>query len=234
MKISKSKIFVSGFFAIMLNVVSTSSTQAAEEAKALKVGPAEVSFNASYMSNYIWRGADQNANDGSASFGMDLALPKTIYAGIWTAGISADGSSQEVDFYAGVAPSFGPANFDIGYIAYKYPGAVTPENTNFGEWYAGVEFAPEGKPFTVGAKIYQNDAGENLQTTEFSASYDTGVVALSAVMGDAEKSNEYWSVTASKEIAGLELALTYSDNEQDTADVTKDKEYLTLTVSKSF
>ena len=53
-------------------------------------------------------------------------------------------------------------------------------------------------------------------------------------MGDAEKSNEYWSVTASKEMAGLELALTYSDNEQDTADVTKDKEYLTLTVSKSF
>jgi uncharacterized protein (TIGR02001 family) len=231
MKISTSKVFASALVAIMFSVFSTSNSKAAE---ALKIGPAEVSFNASYMSNYIWRGVDQNANDGSASFGMDLALPKTIYAGVWTAGVSSDGSSQEVDFYAGVAPSFGPANFDIGYIAYRYPGAVNDKSTNFGEWYAGIEFAPEGKPFTVGAKIYQNDSGQNLETTEFSASYDTGIVALSAVMGDSEKSNEYWSVTASKEMAGIEFALTYSDNEQDTADVNKDKEYLTLTLSKSF
>ena len=231
MKISTSKVFASALVAIMFSVFSTSNSKAAE---ALKIGPAEVSFNASYMSNYIWRGVDQNANDGSASFGMDLALPKTIYAGVWTAGVSSDGSSQEVDFYAGVAPSFGPANFDIGYIAYRYPGAANDKTTNFGEWYAGIEFAPEEKPFTIGAKIYQNDSGENLQTTEFSASYDAGIVALSAAMGDSEKSNEYWSVTASKEMAGIGFALTYSDNEQDTADVNKDKEYLTLTLSKSF
>ena len=231
MKISTSKVFALALVAIMFSVFSTSNSKAAE---ALKIGPAEVSFNASYMSNYIWRGVDQNANDGSASFGMDFALPKTIYAGVWTAGVSSDGSSQEVDFYAGVAPSFGPANFDIGYIAYRYPGAANDKTTNFGEWYAGIEFAPEEKPFTIGAKIYQNDSGENLQTTEFSASYDAGIVALSAAMGDSEKSNEYWSVTASKEMAGIGFALTYSDNEQDTADVNKDKEYLTLTLSKSF
>jgi uncharacterized protein (TIGR02001 family) len=233
MKISTSKVFALALIATMFSVFSTSNSKAAE---ALKIGPAEVSFNASYMSNYIWRGLDQNANDGSASFGIDLALPKTIYFGAWTAGISDvgnDGSSQELDFYAGIAPSFGSANFDIGYIAYTYPGHRTP-GTNFGEWYAGAEFAPEGKPFTVGAKIYQDDAGENLQTTEFSASYDAGIVALSAVMGDQEKRNEYWSVTASKEMAGIGFALTYSDNEQDTADVNKDKEYLTLTLSKSF
>ena len=135
MKISTSKVFASALVAIMFSVFSTSNSKAAE---ALKIGPAEVSFNASYMSNYIWRGVDQNANDGSASFGMDLALPKTIYAGVWTAGVSSDGSSQEVDFYAGVAPSFGPANFDIGYIAYRYPGAANDKTTNFGEWYAGI------------------------------------------------------------------------------------------------
>ena len=37
MKISKSKIFASGLVAIMLNVVSTSSIQAAEEAKKIKL-----------------------------------------------------------------------------------------------------------------------------------------------------------------------------------------------------
>ena len=231
MKISTSKVFASALVAIMFSVFSTSNSKAAE---ALKIGPAEVSFNASYMSNYIWRGADQNSNDGSASFGIDLALPKTLYVGAWTAAVDFAGSRQEVDYYAGIAPSFGPANFDFGYIAYTYPGATTKNAFNFGEWYAGVEFAPEGKPFTAGAKIYQNDAGENLQTTEFSASYDAGIVALSAVMGDSEKANEYWSVTASKEMAGIGFALTYSDNEQDTADVNKDKEYLTLTLSKSF
>ncbi len=90
-----------------------------------------------------------------------LSLPKTIYAGVWTAGVSNGGSNQEVDFYAGIAPSFGSANFDFGYITYTYPGASNKKAINFSEWYAGVEFAPEGQPFTLGAKIYQDDAGRN-------------------------------------------------------------------------
>ncbi len=71
MKISTSKVFASALVAIMFSVFSTSNSKAAE---ALKIGPAEVSFNASYMSNYIWRGMDQNLNDGSASFGMDVVF----------------------------------------------------------------------------------------------------------------------------------------------------------------
>ncbi len=46
------------------------------------------------------------------------------------------------------------------------------------------------------------------QTTEFSASYDLGFVSLSGVSGDYENNNEYWSVTANKEIAGIEFCFT--------------------------
>ncbi len=47
MKISTSKVFASALVAIMFSVFSTSNSKAAE---ALKIGPAEISFNAGYMS----------------------------------------------------------------------------------------------------------------------------------------------------------------------------------------
>ena len=46
--------------------------------------------------------------------GMDISLPYNIYLGTWTA--SADwANGQEVDFYGGIAPSFGDISFDLGY-----------------------------------------------------------------------------------------------------------------------
>ena len=46
-----------------------------KEAKKNKIGPAEITYNAGYTSNYLWRGATQNDNSGAASIGADAALP---------------------------------------------------------------------------------------------------------------------------------------------------------------
>ena len=50
MKISTSKVFASALVAIMFSVFSTSNSKAAE---ALKIGPAEISFNAGYVTQTV-------------------------------------------------------------------------------------------------------------------------------------------------------------------------------------
>ena len=120
-------------------------------AEPIKLGMAEISFNAGYMSNYQWRGEDQNSGDGTPMAGMDVSLPYNIYLGTWTA--SAEGSNaQEVDFYGGIAPSFGDVSFDLGYISYYYQGGA--DGLNFGEFYIGASYAPENKPYSLFLRLF--------------------------------------------------------------------------------
>ena len=233
MKISKSKIFASGLVAIMLSVFSTSNIKAAE---ALKIGSAELSFNAGYMSQYIWRGQDQNNNDGSVSAGADLAMGD-FYAGIWTAGVDYNGSKQEVDFYAGYTPTLGPIGLDLGYISYKYPGNNS-KATNFGEFYAKASFAPEKQPYSLKVSFFSDDQASGSEVgaeyLEYSAGYDFGFASLSVAYGDYKNSRETWTTSVSKEIAGLNFTIAYIDNEEDTAGSLLSKNMTTLSVSKSF
>ena len=230
------------FFATVLFVSSILTNAIAET----KIGPATLSFNAGYMSNYVFRGQEQNGGQGTAFAGVDASLPANLYLGIWTAGVSGSssdpinysGSNQEVDFYAGISPSFGPVTLDLGYTSFKYPGTTTPKTINFGEFYAGVKFQQDKSPFSIGAKIFQVDQGTKVETTEFSASYDAGFASFGAISGHTDNSAgsgaDYWTISATKEIAGLEFTLAYNDNEMTTADPNKDKSTATLQVKKTF
>ncbi len=228
-------------FGTLLFVLSILTNAIAET----KVGPATLSFNAGAMSKYVFRGQDQNGKDPSLFAGVDAALPANIYLGIWTAQVSDNsndpvyyaGSNQEIDFYGGITPSFGPVTFDLGYAYFKYAGATTPKNTNFGEFYAGIKFQQEKSPFSIGAKFFQVDQGANpIKTSEYSASYDAGVATLGAVLGHQSTSsgNDYWNVSASKQIAGLDFVLTYWDNQMTTANANLDKSNVTLQIKKTF
>jgi uncharacterized protein (TIGR02001 family) len=238
MKISTSKVFASALVAIMISVFSTSNSKAAE---ALKIGPAEISFNASYMSQYIWRGVDQNNNNGSASFGVDVALPYGIYLGSWTAAVDEtlySQSSQELDFYGGIAKSFGMATVDIGYLSYNYPGAIDAAPTNFGEFYGKLNLSPENIPLSFDVAYYELDTkaeanGIN-EYIEYGVTYAApSDIALTVSYGDVEKTNTVTTVSASKSFAGIDFTLAYIDTNFDAAG-TQDKEFLTLTVAKSF
>ncbi len=145
------------------------------------------------MSAYQWRGEDQNEGNSTPSFGVDVALPANIYIGSWTA--SADwANSQEVDLYAGIAPTFGDFGFDLGYIAFIYPGAADQSATNFGEFYIGASYAPEKAPYSFGVKYSDSDTGKcvkgtaaNCSNIEYTASYDM----LSITYGDYDKNRTY-------------------------------------------
>ena len=239
MKISTSKVFASALVAIMFSMFSTSNISAAEQANPFKIGPAEISFNAGYMSNYQWRGEDQNSGDGTAMGGIDVALPYNIYAGTWTA--SAEwANGQEIDFYAGIAPSFGDISFDLGYISYYYQGGN--DATNFGEFYVGATYAPEKAPYSFGVKYSDNDTdggfatdGTKIQSDniEFTASYDI----LSIAYGEFKNYTDYTTVALAKEFGGIEFSLAYTTTDWDASqgNGTNGKdEFLIVSLSKSF
>jgi len=236
MKISTSKVFASALVAIMFSVFSTSSIKAAE---ANKIGPAEITYNAGYTSNYLWRGVTQNDNSGAASIGADATLPGGLYVGVWTSaadGLTASGTtnySQEVDYYGGITHSAGPATFDVGYIAYVYPGSVA--GTNFGEFYGKITLAPEKAPYSAKVSYFVDDQERATYKNylEGSVSYDAGVAGINYTYGDYDKSNKFWSVGLSKELLGLGFTLAYTDTNFDLA-TTKDTEKVTLSVAKTF
>ena len=235
MKISTSKVFALALIATMFSVFSTSNSKAAE---ALKIGPAEISFNAGFMSMYQWRGEDQNSGDSTASFGADVALPANIYIGTWTA--SADwAGGQEVDLYAGIAPTFGDFGFDLGYISYMYPGAPTNPRVNFGEFYIGASYAPEKAPYSFGVKYSDSDTGKcvkasagNCSNIEYTASYDM----LSITYGDYDKNRTYTTVAVTKEYGGIEFSAAYTSSDWEAGNpATNNKDdFFVISASKSF
>lgn len=226
MKKNRLNIVASGFFAILLSISLASNVQAKE---ALKLGPAEISFNAGYVSQYVWRGEDQNDSSGAASYGVDAALPGDLYLGAWSSAASwATGINQELDVYAGFAPSFGDVSLDIGYVEYRYPGA---DANNFGEFYYGVSYAPKDKPYSFGIKYSDNDTNDTglSENIEYTASYDMFSIAY----GDFDTSRTYTNVSVAKEYAGIEFALTYTDVDWDAASTARSN-FTVLSLSKGF
>ena len=234
MKISTSKVFASALVAIMFSVFSTSNSKAAE---ALKIGPAEISFNAGFMSMYQWRGEDQNSGDSTASFGADVALPANIYIGTWTASASGS-SSQEVDLYAGIAPTYGDFGFDLGYIAYIYPGQADEAGANFGEFYIGATYAPEKAPYSLGVKYSENDdsgtcvagTATSCSNIELTASYDM----VSITYGDYDKNRTYTTVALTKEYGGIEFSAAYTSADYESGITPLRDDFFVISASKSF
>jgi uncharacterized protein (TIGR02001 family) len=209
---------------------------------------ATLAFNAGYNSTYVWRGVDQNALSGSPYIGADLTTPIGIYAGVWTAGASnngtGDGYSQEVDIYAGITKTFGSVTADVGIIEYRYPGADRAANpVNFTEAYAKLKFAPEKAPYTIGLAYFEDDTKGNQGSRgssaaksyqEVSLTYDFGTVQSLISYGEYKNTTDVTTVTLSKSISDIGFALSYIDSQKAGSNGTKDREFLVLNVSKTF
>ncbi len=71
----------------------------------------------------MFRGLSQTDNDPAiqGSAGLTYGM---FYAGVWASSIEFDPNADiEIDYYAGVTPTWGPVSFDFGYIYYGYPSA---------------------------------------------------------------------------------------------------------------
>lgn len=107
-------------------------------------------------SDYVYRGLSQSDNDPAiqGSIGATYGM---FYAGTWASSIDfAD--KLEVDYYAGVTPSWQGFNFDFGWIYYNYPSAQT---FDFWEAKAGVSKEIVPKLTAGGTFYYTPDFGGN-------------------------------------------------------------------------
>jgi hypothetical protein len=139
----------------------------------------DVAFGSAVTNNYMFRGITQSANraSGAVYFEPRYNINKDwqLYAGIGAESISfPNRAAAEVDFYAGVRPTFDKLSFDFGYWYYGYPGGqcfnnatvatptclpslpngnIAKKDASFYEVYAKVNYAVTDA-FGVGAYVY--------------------------------------------------------------------------------
>ena len=186
-----------------------------------------LSGNIALTSDYIWRGMTQNAGDPSVSGGFDLEDDSGFYLGVWAANVSADdddtvagSGSMELDGYLGYSGSFNDdAGYDIGYIAYTYPGY---DAWDFEELYVSFDFYGVYIMYSAGMDD-ANDYGE------IGYSIDAGPGAFSISYGEYDNMGSNYLVGYDWTVGDFTLGFYYSDFDADsgTAD-DQDGGYFTI------
>jgi uncharacterized protein (TIGR02001 family) len=126
-----------------------------------------LSANVALTSDYVFRGFSQTAEGPAIQGGFDAACG-WLYAGLWASSLDFAGgqgatfdvlgfpfdASLEIDWYAGIKPKTGPITWDIGFIYYSYPNALTPGlNLNYYEFKIGAS-AEIWKDGTLGVTAF--------------------------------------------------------------------------------
>ena len=205
---------------------------------------AEVSLsgNVAVTTDYVWRGMSQNAEDPSVSGGFDLEHSSGFYIGLWAANVLASNTdlgadnaeggaganadvtstgSMELDGYLGFAGSFNDdAGYDIGYIAYTYPGV---DAWDFEELYFSVDFFGAYVMYAAGidaaADYYEVGYGIDAGPGSFSISY-----------GDYDGMGTNYLIGYDWSVGDFTIGFAYTDFNADVAANDYDTAILTLSL----
>ncbi len=159
-----------------------------------------ISGNLGLASDYRFRGISQTNKKPAVQGGFDLALKSGFYAGTWASNVNdwanTEGNGMEIDFYGGYKGSLPmDLGFDIGYIAYQYPGTISDPKQNTQELYIGVSRGPVSYKLsrTMSDAWFGIDEAKGSLYHDLSASFGlTDQLTLSAhfgyqkIKGDAE------------------------------------------------
>ncbi|MCZ6802683.1 MAG: TorF family putative porin [Proteobacteria bacterium] len=226
------------FFAGWMSITSIGSVLAED------AGPfAAENFSASlaFTTDYVFRGqsfADEGpAIQGSMDWGYNM-----FYAGIWGSNLELGDGTIELDYYVGIANSFGPIDWDLMAIYYHFPATaessvdgVDPDQ--FETWltlshtFADVPFEPTLGVFWAWSPDFTLEDG----TSHFvegqlalSLPYGFGVSGAYGYQdiegdkttptgwndGGSGLSYETWNFGLSKDIVGFGLDFRYHDTDE--------------------
>jgi uncharacterized protein (TIGR02001 family) len=128
-------------------VALSGSAFAQTAAPAAPVDP--ISYNISAVSNYKYRGQDQDTSKTNGfkpalQGGVDYAHASGFYVGNWNSTVNfldpkGDKANVEVDLYGGYKFPLGDVGMDVGALTYIYPGATKANTT---ELYVAASFGP--------------------------------------------------------------------------------------------
>jgi uncharacterized protein (TIGR02001 family) len=106
-----------------------------------------ITGNLGLVSDYVFRGISQTDNGPAIQGGFDYSHKSGLYVGTWGSNVSSwaslNGSGAEIDIYGGfkgLLPS--EISYDIGVIAYRYPGTTSNPKQNSAELYLGISSGP--------------------------------------------------------------------------------------------
>jgi uncharacterized protein (TIGR02001 family) len=191
---------------------------------------AEITGNVAMTSDYLFRGISQSDNDPAIQGGFDYSHESGFYAGTWASSVSFDGN-VEIDLYAGFGgETAGGLAWDLGAIAYQYPGDSSGVDSDFEEVYgslgfdfgvasvtAGLAYSPDYFAESDDAYYYYLDAGIPLgEMFSLALHYGHQDIDDNAAFGTPDYDD--YSVGVSTEQAGLGFDLTLSDTDLNTAE----------------
>ena len=212
------------FFASLLSISSFSFAEVS------------LSGNIAVTTDYVWRGMTQNAEDPSVSGGFDLEHSSGFYIGLWAANVLAENTddagtpndaaddvtstgSMELDGYLGFAGSFNDdAGYDIGYIAYTYPGV---DAWDFEELYFSVDFFGAYVMYAAGI----DDAADYY---EVGYGIDAGPGSFSISYGDYDGMGTNYLIGYDWSVGDFTIGFAYTDFSADVAANDYDTAILTI------
>ncbi|WP_341684790.1 TorF family putative porin [Limnohabitans sp.] len=176
-----------------MKAIATKSLVLAALIAAPLMASAQLSTNVSLVSNYKFRGQDQDLSKTTAvkpalQGGFDYAFSNGMYVGNWNSSVNwLTGNSLEMDVYGGYKGEYSGVGYDVGLLKYAYPGAASANTT---EAYLGLSYGVFSAKYstTVSDKYF----GAASKVGYFSVSYAQEIskgLTLKAAVGHTNYKN---------------------------------------------
>lgn len=184
---------------------------------------ASLSANIGFLSNYIFRGVEQNTS--AANGGLDYEAGG-FYVGTWAADV---GMGLEVDLSGGYGGEIGDFTYSIGATGYYYTDDFddTYQEINLGAGYGPISFqANFGE--------YENFDGPTLNYTFYAVTAEgNGFYGTIGSFGD-DFDGEYYEVGYGTEVIGLDVGISAVYSDEMLAGGTSGETNLVFSIGKTF
>lgn len=177
-----------------------------------------VTFNASVVSDYRYRGYSQTRLQPAVQGGLDLSAG-AWYAGAWASTIKwvKDGggdSNVELDLYGGYKGEVkGAFAYDVGVLTYVYPSNKLTPSADTTEVYGALTVGPVTAKYSHSlTNLFGTANSKNSGYLDFSATFDVAGVSVTPHIGrqtvnrNSAASYTDYSLTASKAFGALTVS----------------------------
>ena len=181
-----------------------------------------ITGNLSFVSDYQFRGISQTEEDPAIQGGFDYAHSSGFYLGTWASNV-AFAHSLELDVYGGYSGSAGDLGYNVGVLAYIYPG-LSDANTT--EVYGGVTYKGFGLKASYSTTDYfgvTNSDGTIYWDASYGYTFENGLglgLHYGYTSGEgAQDDYKDWKIGATYPVGKFTWGLAYTDTDIDSCSI---------------